>query len=79
MAIWLVVGPLAAAVEDCVVLLHGVAGTETWVWALQELLELDGYMVVNNGYPSTSADIQTLVAETCRKRSQPVGTGGCIS
>jgi triacylglycerol esterase/lipase EstA (alpha/beta hydrolase family) len=62
-AIWLMVAPISAAAEDCVVLLHGLARTETSFLALQELLELDGYMVVNNGYPSTSADIQTLVAE----------------
>lgn len=55
--------PLAAAAEDCVVLLHGLARTETSFYPLQELLELEGYLVVNNGYPSTSADIETLVAE----------------
>lgn len=62
-AFWFVLAPLAAAAEDCVVLLHGLARTETSFLALQELLELDGYMVVNDGYPSTSADIQTLVAQ----------------
>jgi predicted esterase len=50
-AIWLMVAPISAAAEDCVVLLHGLARTETSFLALQELLELDGYMVVNNGYP----------------------------
>lgn len=55
--------PLTAAAEDCVVLLHGLARSETSFLALQELLEFDGYHVVNNGYPSTSADLQTLVAE----------------
>lgn len=55
--------PLAVAAEDCVVLLHGLARTETSFLPLQEILELDGYLVVNTGYPSTSADIQTLVAE----------------
>jgi len=62
-AFWLVLAPFAAAAEDCVVLLHGLARTETSFLALQELLELDGYIVVNNGYPSTSADIKTLVAQ----------------
>lgn len=57
------VAPLSAAAEECVVLLHGLARTETSFLALQELLELDGYHVVNDGYPSTSADLQTLVAE----------------
>ncbi|AKS45231.1 hypothetical protein SAMN05444287_0323 [Octadecabacter temperatus] len=61
--LWLVFAPLAAAAEECVVLLHGLARTETSFLALEELLELEGYMVVNNSYPSTSADIQTLVAQ----------------
>jgi len=55
--------PLAAAAEDCVVLLHGLARTETSFFPLEELLELEGYVVVNNGYPSTRADIETLVAQ----------------
>lgn len=63
MSLWLIFAPLAAAAEDCVVLLHGLARTETSFFPLQEILELDGYLVINNGYPSTSADIQTLVDE----------------
>ena len=55
--------PVAAAAEDCVVLLHGLARTETSFLALEELLEADGYHVINAGYPSTSADIRSLVAE----------------
>lgn len=62
-AFWLILTPLTALAEDCVVLLHGLARTETSFFPLQEMLELDGYLVINNGYPSTSADIQTLVAE----------------
>ena len=62
-AIWLILAPIAAAAEDCVVLLHGLARTETSFFPLQELLELEGYVVVNNGYPSTTADIKTLVNE----------------
>ncbi|MCF2869726.1 alpha/beta fold hydrolase [Octadecabacter sp. G9-8] len=62
-ALWLLFTPLAAAAEDCVVLLHGLARTETSFFPLQKLLELEGYVVVNNSYPSTSADIETLVAE----------------
>ena len=60
-SLWMMVAPLAALAEDCVVLLHGLARTETSFFPLQELLEAEGYLVVNNGYPSTSADIQTLV------------------
>lgn len=61
LTLWLIVSPLAAAAEDCVVLLHGLGRTETSFLPLQELLELEGYLVVNEGYPSTSADIRTLV------------------
>lgn len=62
-ASWLILTPLAALAEDCVVLLHGLARTETSFLPLQELLELEGYFVVNESYPSTSADIRTLVDE----------------
>ena len=60
-AFWLMVAPLSAAAQECVVLLHGLARTETSFLPLEELLEADGYLVVNEGYPSTSADIRTLV------------------
>ncbi|WP_281983591.1 esterase/lipase family protein [Thalassorhabdomicrobium marinisediminis] len=59
----LIAPPAVAAQDDCVVLLHGLARTETSFLPLQELLELEGYHVVNDGYPSTSADIRTLVEE----------------
>ena len=62
-ACWMMWTPLIAMAQDCVVLLHGLARTETSFLPLQEILELDGYLVVNNGYPSTRADIQTLVAQ----------------
>ena len=76
---WLMLVPVSStavsvATQDCVVLLHGLARTETSFLALQELLELDDYMVVNNGYPSTSADIQTLVAENV-----PMAVAACGS
>lgn len=61
--VWIMIAPVAAWAEGCVVLLHGLARTETSFLALQEVLEADGYMVINNGYPSTSANIETLVAE----------------
>lgn len=57
--------PVAAqSVEDeCVVMLHGLARSEFSFAALEEVLEGEGYLVVNNGYPSTSATVQALVAE----------------
>ncbi|NBD30515.1 MAG: alpha/beta hydrolase [Alphaproteobacteria bacterium] len=56
--------PLPARAADCVVLLHGLARTETSFLALQEILEGEGYMVVNDGYPSTKASIGDLVSAT---------------
>ena len=53
--------PALPARADCVVLLHGLARTEASMRALQELLEFQGYRVVNNGYPSESARIRGLV------------------
>ena len=53
----------AAAAQDCVVLLHGLARTEISLTPMQLVLEDHGYQVVNRGYPSTTADIQTLVDE----------------
>ena len=40
--IWLMMAPFAAAAEDCVVLLHGLARTEASFLPLQEVLELEG-------------------------------------
>lgn len=54
-------GPLCA--QDCVVLLHGLARTEISFTPMALRLEAEGYHVVNRGYPSTTAPIQTLVAE----------------
>jgi pimeloyl-ACP methyl ester carboxylesterase len=56
--------PLPARAGDCVVLLHGLARTETSFLALEEHLVDAGYSVVNAGYPSTEASIGDLVAAT---------------
>ena len=53
----------AAIAQECVVMLHGLARTEISFAPLQLVLEDAGYQVVNRGYPSTTADIQTLVDE----------------
>ncbi len=55
--------PAAAAAAPCVILLHGLARTSTSFAPLSEVLERDGYVVVNVGYPSTSAPIATLAEE----------------
>ncbi|MCR9158147.1 MAG: alpha/beta fold hydrolase [Rhodobacteraceae bacterium] len=61
----LIILPIATqARADCVVLLHGLARTETSFALMQSVLEAKGYTVQAPGYPSTSARIQTLVEET---------------
>jgi len=45
------------------VLLHGLARSEISFTPMQLLLESEGYHVINRGYPSTEARIQTLVEE----------------
>ena len=60
------IAPLLAglpAKADCVVLLHGLARTETSMLILQAGLEANGYPVVNVRYPSTRATVAEL-AET---------------
>ncbi|MGB8815492.1 MAG: alpha/beta hydrolase [Paracoccaceae bacterium] len=52
--------PVAAA--DCVVLLHGLARTETSLLAMQAALEAQGYTVINEGYPSTTEPMAALAA-----------------
>ncbi len=52
--------PMTAAAE-CVVLLHGLARTETSFALMEEVLEERGFDVVRPGYPSTKATVQTLV------------------
>lgn len=52
--------PLPAAAE-CVLLLHGLARTETSMLVTEEALKLHGYKVVNQGYPSTAQPISELI------------------
>ena len=52
----------SAALADCVVLLHGLARSEASLLAMEAALATKGYVVVNEGYPSTKADIADLAA-----------------
>ena len=45
---------------DCVVLLHGLARGETSLLAMEAALVAQGYKVVNEGYPSTTATVGAL-------------------
>lgn len=53
----------ALAQADCVVLLHGLARGAGSMLGLEYALKSAGYQVENNGYPSTSADVETLMEE----------------
>jgi triacylglycerol lipase len=55
---------LPAWAEDCVVLLHGLARTETSLLLMEEALEAEGYRVINQGYPSRRASIAELAPAT---------------
>ncbi len=58
---WIALPASPAAAADCVILLHGLARSPSSFWVMAEALEEEGYHVVNLGYPSTKADIDTLV------------------
>lgn len=49
---------------DCVVLLHGLARSESSFALMEEVLVARGYQVVRPGYASTDAPIEQLVADT---------------
>ncbi len=51
------------AAAECVVLLHGLARTEASLLAMEAALEVQGYKVVNHGYPSRAEGIAELAAE----------------
>ena len=55
--------PISAAAE-CVVLLHGLARTESSFAIMEEVLRERGFDVVRPGYPSTKARVQALVEIT---------------
>lgn len=61
LALTLLANPATAA--DCVVLLHGLARGENSLLAMEASLTAQGFKVINQGYPSTSAKIGELVEE----------------
>ncbi|WP_420558065.1 esterase/lipase family protein [Roseovarius sp.] len=54
----------APALADCVVLLHGLARTETSFIVMEEVLKNEGYTTFRTDYPSTQLDIAELAEET---------------
>jgi pimeloyl-ACP methyl ester carboxylesterase len=51
-----------AGTSECVVLLHGLARSGYSLLLMEEVLEAAGFEVVNEGYPSTRASIDELLA-----------------
>jgi pimeloyl-ACP methyl ester carboxylesterase len=77
------VNPSAQAEESmdepqCVVLLHGLARTAHSMKKMETALEKSGYAVVNQGYPSTKKNIQTLAAETLRAALNKCPPNGAV-
>ncbi|MDC0136701.1 alpha/beta fold hydrolase, partial [Sulfitobacter sp.] len=58
----------------CVVLLHGLARTETSFALLEAALEVEGWRVVRPGYPSTEAPIEELTRQTLPDAVAACGT-----
>ncbi|MCF6234441.1 MAG: alpha/beta fold hydrolase [Rhodobacteraceae bacterium] len=61
-----------SARADCVVLLHGLARSETSFLVFEEVLKSRGYSVVRPGYASTSVPIEELANKTL-----PGAVAGC--
>jgi len=59
---------------ECVILLHGLARTETSLAVMGEALEAEGYRVINQGYPSTRASIAELAPRTILPAMARCGT-----
>lgn len=66
---------VAGAVQArCVVLLHGLARTETSFALMEAALEAEGWRVVRPGYPSTEAPIEELTRQTLPAAVAACGT-----
>ena len=62
----------APVMADCVVLLHGLARSDTSLLVLEEVLGANGYDVISPAYPSTKERIDQLARETL-----PAAVAGC--
>ncbi len=68
----------APAVADCVILLHGLARTETSFVVMEAALRREGYDVVRPGYPSTKAELQALIDPLLPQPSRSAARARCI-
>ncbi|MFK7879285.1 esterase/lipase family protein [Roseobacter sp.] len=82
MQILLVTGVIAfvaaSANARCVVLLHGLARTESSFAVMENALVSKGYSVVRPGYPSTTAPVAELVARTLPDAMAKCGPRGHV-
>jgi triacylglycerol lipase len=65
--------PARSAEGECVVLLHGLARTETSFLLMEQVLKADGYSVVNPGYPSTEETIGNLATTVLPRAVEACG------
>ena len=74
-ALTLLLAPPAVADEGkCIVLLHGLARTETSFVVMEEELEDRGWRVLRPGYPSTEAGVFELATATIPRALADCGT-----
>jgi triacylglycerol lipase len=67
-------GAPAMASGRCVILLHGLARTETSFALMEAALTGEGYRIVRPGYPSTQAPVAELVEQTIPDAVTKCGT-----
>lgn len=60
----LLIAPVAAIAEPCVILLHGLGRSATSLWLLERRFQDAGYFTVNETYPSTETPLSVLIEET---------------
>lgn len=58
----------------CVILLHGLARTETSFALMEAALENDGYRIIRPGYPSTEEPVEVLTRQTVPDAVAACGT-----
>ncbi|AKO98000.1 hypothetical protein MALG_02846 [Marinovum algicola DG 898] len=59
---------------ECIVFLHGLARSEYSFAVMEQVMRLEGYDTVLPSYPSTSADVETLVGKTLPEALAQCGT-----
>ncbi len=57
---WFILLASQSGYADCVILLHGLARSESSMAVMEDRLSAEGYQTVNLGYPSRDHDIETL-------------------